>query len=150
MAFLLLFMVMILSYSLWKFFLKPRYALNSQEFYFVSQSTQSNKKEEDFQALSNELTNADKKLFDSVAKLMFEKAINNHNVESAQHIQYEFFNKMPIQAQSQINQFDLNEWSIYWTFKSQSIEYYCSKYGVFYTHVDAEGIEHKLELKNVA
>ena len=150
MAFLLLFMVMILSYSLWKFFLKPRYALNSQEFYFVSQSTESNKKEEDFQALSNELTNADKKLFDSVAKLMFEKAINNHNVESAQHIQYEFFNKMPIQAQSQINQFDLNEWSIYWTFKSQSIEYYCSKYGVFYTHVDAEGIEHKLELKNVA
>lgn len=89
----------------------------------------------------------DIQLFDNVAKLMFEKAIKNKELGFANQIQYEFLNKMPTQARSQINKFDLEEWSIYWTYKTQSLEYYASKYGIFYTHVDGNGVEHKLEFK---
>ena len=89
----------------------------------------------------------DIKLFDDVAQLMFEKEIKNQELQFADQIQYEFLNKMPTQARSQIHQFDLGEWSIFWTYDAQSLEYYASKYGVFYTHVDRNGVEHKMELK---
>ena len=89
----------------------------------------------------------DIKLFDDVAQLMFEKEIKNQELQFADQIQYEFLNKMPTQARSQIHQFDLGEWSIFWAYDAQSLEYYASKYGVFYTHVDRNGVEHKMELK---
>jgi AcrR family transcriptional regulator len=43
----------------------------------------------------------------------------------------------------QIRKMDLNEWSIFWSFYDQSLEYYVSRYGMFYTHIDRSGREHK-------
>lgn len=89
----------------------------------------------------------DIKLFDDVSRLLFEKEIQIRDLDAATQIQAEFLNKMPTQTQSEIKQFDLGEWSIFWVYKNQSLEYYASKYGLFYTHVDAEGVEHKLDFK---
>lgn len=90
---------------------------------------------------------SDIKLFDDVAKLLFEKKIQKKEQQHADKIQADFLNKMPAQTQTEIKQFDLGEWSIYWAYQNQSLEYYASKYGVFYTHVDADGVEHKLGFK---
>lgn len=87
----------------------------------------------------------DVKLFDDVAKLFFEKQIRKYELHAASQIQSEFLNKMPTQTQTQIKQFDLGEWSVFWSYKNQSLEYYASRYGIFYTHVDAKGVEHKQE-----
>ena len=87
------------------------------------------------------------RLFDDVAKLLFEKQIRKFDLADAKQIQHDFLNKMPSSARSQINQFDLGEWSVFWNYKNQSLEYYASRYGIFYTHVDAEGKEHKQEYK---
>lgn len=62
-------------------------------------------------------------------------------------IQEDVLRKMPAKTQTQIRQLDLSEWSIYWTFYDQSLEYYVGRYGVFYTHVDRFGQEHKFEIK---
>lgn len=89
----------------------------------------------------------DVKLFDDVAKLFFEKQIQKQELNSAQQIQAEFLNKMPTQTQTQIKEFDLNEWCVFWSYKHQSLEYYAGRYGIFYTHVDAKGVEHKQEFR---
>lgn len=96
-----------------------------------------------------ELTNNinDIKLFDDVAKLLFEKKIRKQEYQYAEKIQADFLNKMPFETQTEIKRFDLGEWSIYWIYQEQSLEYYVSKYGIFYTHVDATGIEHKQEFR---
>ncbi|MDM1759347.1 hypothetical protein [Acinetobacter sp. 251-1] len=54
---------------------------------------------------------------------------------------------MPAKTNSQIGEFDLGEWCIYWNYRQQSLEYYVGKYGIFYTHVDRFGIEHRNEMK---
>ena len=87
------------------------------------------------------------RMFDEVAKLLFEKKIRKRDLQSAKQIQYDFLNKMPMRTRSQLQQFEGNEWSILWEFHNQSLEYYASRYGVFYTHIDAKGREHKSELK---
>ncbi|WP_445115191.1 hypothetical protein [Acinetobacter sp. WZC-1] len=89
----------------------------------------------------------DQRRFDDVAQLLFEKAITRKNRTQAEQIQCEFLNKMPAPTQSQIGEFDQGEWSIFWNYKQQSLEYYVSRYGVFYTHVDRHGVEHKTEFK---
>lgn len=95
--------------------------------------------------LVEQISPEDIKLFDDVAKLFFEKQIRKYELDAAQHIQAEFLNKMPTKTQTQIKQFDLGEWSVFWSYKHQSLEYYASRYGIFYTHVDAKGVEHKQE-----
>lgn len=100
--------------------------------------------------LNSEDVQHDIQLFDQIANLMFEKELKNQEFEYADQIQYEFLNKMPTQARSEIQQFSLGDWSIFWTYKAQSLEYYVSKYGVFYTHVDRNGVEHTLQLKDSA
>ncbi|OTG83801.1 hypothetical protein [Acinetobacter sp. ANC 4648] len=85
--------------------------------------------------------------FDAVAQLFFEQKIKRKNIENAEQIQANFLNKMPAPTLSQIGEFDLGEWCIYWTYKDQSLEYYVGRYGVFCTHVDRYGTEHKLESK---
>lgn len=87
------------------------------------------------------------RMFDDVAKLLFEKKIRKRDLQSAQQIQYEFLNKMPMRTRCQLQQFEGNEWSILWEFRNQSLEYYSSRYGVFYTHIDAQGQEHKTEFR---
>lgn len=96
-------------------------------------------------AIVEQISFEDVKLFDDVAKLFFEKQIRKYELDAAQQIQAEFLNKMPTQTQTQIKQFDLGEWSVFWSYKHQSLEYYAGRYGIFYTHVDAKGVEHKQE-----
>lgn len=48
---------------------------------------------------------------------------------------------------TQIRQMDLGEWSIFWNFYDQSLEYYVGRYGVFYAHVDRFGEEHRHEIR---
>lgn len=93
------------------------------------------------------VTEEDQRLFDEVAQLFFEKAIRVKEIQQAEQIQQEFLSKMPAQTASQIGEFDLGEWCIYWNYHNQSLEYYVGKYGIFYTHVDHLGIEHKEEYK---
>ena len=90
----------------------------------------------------------DQRRFDDVAQLMFEKAMIKKDIACAELIQSEYLNKMPTQAQSQIGSFDLGDWSIFWNYKDQSLEYYVGRYGVFYTHIDRNGVEHKVEFKD--
>lgn len=90
----------------------------------------------------------DQLLFDEVAKLFFEKAIQIKSINQAEQIQQEFLNKMPMSTQSQCGDFDCGEWSIFWSYDDQSLEYYVGRYGVFYAHVDREGVEHKAEFKD--
>ncbi len=92
------------------------------------------------------LSDEEQQLFDDVAKLFFEQHIQQQDIEQAEHIQQQFLNKMPSKTDSQIGEFDLGEWCIYWNYRQQSLEYYVGKYGIFYTHVDRHGVEHKAEL----
>lgn len=146
-------LILLLGIGFWLFFLKKRFnsKLYKPKNNFLHIFEQKKIKATDPQPSYKDIVSEeDIKLFDSVAKLMFEKEISYCELSFADQIQYEFLNKMPIQATSQIQQFDLNEWSIFWTYKSQSLEYYASKYGIFYTHVDAKGKEHKMEIKFAA
>lgn len=86
-------------------------------------------------------------LFDDVAKLLFEQQLQCTQLAQAEQIQQQFLSKMPAKTDSQIGEFDLDEWCIYWNYRHQSLEYYVGKYGIFYTHVDRHGVEHKAEFK---
>lgn len=153
MKFLSIAVIFILVYSFWFLFFKSKMEEikkrpNFDLKYWLKSDTRSKEKNETVQEIEI-LENGDIRMFDEVAKLLFEKRIKNNSLESAHQIQNEFLNKMPPQASSQINHFDLEEWSIYWSYRGQSLEYYASRYGIFYTHVDAQGVEHKMELKNM-
>ena len=93
------------------------------------------------------VTDEDQKLFDEAAQFFFSQAIQNKDISQAENIQQNLLSKMPMQAHSQIGSFDLGEWSVFWHYHEQSLEYYVGRYGVFYTHVDRDGIEHKAEFK---
>lgn len=152
MKFLFLILFILFIYSLWVFVIKNRASQFEKPHNFTFKKFLKTPQEEIIKVVEDDKEAREEgvKLFDNVAKLMFEKGIKNKELECANQIQYEFLNKMPAQARSQINQFDLEEWSIYWSYQSQSLEYYASKYGIFYTHVDGEGIEHKMEFKYLA
>lgn len=103
---------------------------------------------EDQDALADREQDAalDQLRFDQVAALLFERKINSSRADAAETLQYLILNKMPAQCLSHINQHELGEWSIYWSYKQQSLEYYVARYGVFYSHVDRYGQEHKMQL----
>ncbi|WP_171264413.1 MULTISPECIES: hypothetical protein [unclassified Acinetobacter] len=82
-------------------------------------------------------------LFDDVASLFLDQAILLSAEEDAELMQSTLLVKMPAKTQTQIRKMDLNEWSIFWSFYDQSLEYYVSRYGMFYTHIDRSGREHK-------
>ncbi len=88
----------------------------------------------------------EQRLFDEVAQFFFAEKINNRVYQNAEQIQHHFLKNMPASTLSQIEKHDLEEWSIYWGFAEQSLEYYVGKYGVFYAHVDRFGVEHKYEM----
>jgi len=90
----------------------------------------------------------DQMRFDEVAKLFFESAVQEKNINQAEKIQKDVLTKMPINTQSQCSAFDFGEWSIFWNYHEQSLEYYVGRYGIFYAHVDHQGREHKVEFKN--
>ena len=89
----------------------------------------------------------DQVLFDDAVQLFFEQNIHIRDIQAAEEIQHNLLKKLPAKALTQIRKLDLNEWSIYWNFYDQSLEYYVGKYGVFCSHVDRNGAEHKSEFK---
>lgn len=93
------------------------------------------------------VTDEDQRLFDDAAQLFFSQAIQNKDFNQSEQIQKDILSKMPMNTQSQIGSFDFGEWSIFWNYHDQSLEYYVGRYGVFYAHVDREGKEHKAEFK---
>lgn len=84
-------------------------------------------------------------LFDDIAKMLFKQPAIITERTHAEGLQQKWLNRMPLQTNSVIRKMDLGEWSIYWNFYGQSIEYYVGRYGVFYTHVDRHGEEHRYE-----
>ncbi len=87
----------------------------------------------------------EQRLFDEVSHFFFNEKIDNRIFKNAEQIQHHFLKNMPASTLSQIEKHDLAEWSIYWSFGEQSLEYYVGKYGIFYAHVDRFGVEHKYE-----
>lgn len=88
----------------------------------------------------------EQQLFDDIAEIFMSEAVT-HDIADAEQVQAQVFRKMPVSSKTQIRKMDLEEWSIYWTFYDQSLEYYVGKYGIFYAHVDRFGIEHKHEIR---
>ncbi|AXY57468.1 hypothetical protein CDG60_13375 [Acinetobacter chinensis] len=84
-------------------------------------------------------------LFDDIAALFFEQQVQIVNPAKALQIQENVLKKMPAKTVTRIRNMDLNEWSVYWSFYDQSLEYYVGRYGIFSTHVDRFGQEHKQE-----
>ena len=85
-------------------------------------------------------------LFDEAAQCLMQKTEQVTSFNQAALLQTEVLNKLPAKTSSQIRQLDLNEWSVYWSFEQQSLEYYVSQYGVFIAHVDRDGNEHRKDL----
>lgn len=83
-------------------------------------------------------------LFDDVSSIFIARNIQSKDKGGASQIQEEVLRKMPLKTKTVIRQLELEEWSIYWRFYDQSLEYYVGKYGVFITHVDRDGKEHKV------
>ena len=98
--------------------------------------------EDEEDGVIDEVALYEQQLFDDVAGLFLES--KTHEMEKAQaiSIQADVLKKMPVQTKSVIRNAELGEWSIYWGFYQQSLEYYVGKYGVFVTHVDRDGTEH--------
>ena len=151
MKIIILILCLTFAYCLWRFVVQnsSQTLQNSKKFDLSRLFKVSEVEQPKVEPIIEVVNLADIKLFDDVSKLLFEKAIQKQDLAFAAQIQAEFLNKMPTQTQTQINQFDLGEWSIFWAYKNQSLEYYASKYGIFYTHVDAEGVEHKIDFKIV-
>ncbi|ECF7045096.1 hypothetical protein ZB76_27840, partial [Salmonella enterica subsp. enterica] len=63
-------------------------------------------------------------LFDDVAQLFFQRQVHIENRAQAEQLQQELLQKMPMHSGTQIRQMDLGEWSIFWNFYDQSLEYY--------------------------
>jgi len=90
----------------------------------------------------------EQQLFDDVAVLFFQCEHKVNSPDEAVLLQTKVLKKMPMSSKTQIRHLDLDDHSIYWTFFDQSLEYYMGKYGVFYTHVDRDGTEHKKEIRH--
>ncbi|RKG29897.1 hypothetical protein [Acinetobacter tianfuensis] len=88
----------------------------------------------------------EQQLFDDIAALFFQQDHIVKSAEAAVELQEKILQKMPVTSKTQIRHLDLDEHSIYWSFYDQSLEYYMGKYGMFYTHVDRFGAEHKKEI----
>ena len=149
----ILILVVLCIYCIWKYIIQSQHKLSfavDQNRFDLSRLFKKFESEKNFErpVFQNIVNMEDVRRFDDVSKLLFEKGIFKKDLKTAAQIQYEFLNKMPTQTQSQIREFDLGEWSIFWNYKSQSLEYYVSRYGVFYTHVDGSGVEHKRTLKD--
>lgn len=85
-------------------------------------------------------------LFDEVARLFMQQCIEQRDSRAVFAMRDDLLSKLPLETQHEVRRLDLEEWSIYLTFASQSYEYYIGRYGIFQLHVDRFGEEHKLSL----
>ena len=140
--------------GLWKIFLKFYINQHYQQFKIKQLADMdktaaiSTKSLSNHEARIDEVEEYEQQLFDGVCQIFFERELTERNLSQAIVVQEDVLRKMPAKTQTQIRKLDLGEWSIYWTFYDQSLEYYVGRYGVFYTHVDRFGEEHKFEMKD--
>ena len=85
----------------------------------------------------------EQQLFDDAASLFIKEPHPSIQSTEAEQLEAELLKKMPAKTQAYIRQMDLGEWSIFWIFFEQSLECYVGQYGIFYTHVDRFGQEHR-------
>lgn len=111
----------------------------------ISSSTEENQSES--QETLHVVDAYELELFDDVAQLFFQHQVQIQDRNEAEQLQQELLRKMPMHTGTQIRQMDLGEWSIFWNFYDQSLEYYVGRYGVFYAHVDRFGEEHRQEIR---
>ena len=148
---LCLFIVLI---GLWKVVLKFQINQHFQQFKIKhladldKQAVTSTKPLSAHEVRIEEVEEYEQQLFDDVCQIFFERELAERNLSQAIVVQEEVLKKMPAKTHSQIRKLDLDEWSIYWTFYDQSLEYYVGRYGVFYTYVDRFGDEHKFEMND--
>lgn len=86
----------------------------------------------------------EQQLFDDISEIFIAHKIKNRDKDKASQLQEEVLRRMPLKTKTTIRQCELDEWAVYWGFYDQSLEYYVGKYGVFITHVDRDGNEHKI------
>ncbi|MDM1329810.1 MULTISPECIES: hypothetical protein [Acinetobacter] len=140
-------LIFLAFYALWKVMIKIRinraFQKHQAAYCNMVQGPISQKCPRPVEEVIEEVAAYEQQLFDDVAALFLSLKVSTSDPDDATTIQQELLNKMPAKAQTQIRQLDLGEWSIYWSFYQQSLEYYVGKYGVFITHVDRFGQEHK-------
>ncbi|WP_180108433.1 hypothetical protein [Acinetobacter sp. YH12147] len=140
-------LIFLAFYALWKVMIKIRinraFQKHQAAYCNMVQGPISQKCPRPVEEVIEEVAAYEQQLFDDVAALFLSLKVSTSDPDDATTIQQELLNKMPAKAQTQIRQLDLGEWSIYWSFYQQSLEYYVGKYGVFITHVDRLGQEHK-------
>jgi len=140
--------------GLWKVVLKFQINQHFQQFKIKhladldKQAVTSTKPLSAHETRIEEVEEYEQQLFDDVCQIFFQREMAERNLSQAIVVQEETLRKMPAKTHSQIRKLDLDEWSIYWTFYDQSLEYYVGRYGVFYTYVDRFGDEHKFEMKD--
>ncbi len=78
-----------------------------------------------------EVDEYEQQLFDDIAALFFQQKYVLDSQATAEQLQADFLRKMPVNCKTQIRQLDLGEWSIYWNFYNQSLEYYLGVMGSF-------------------
>ncbi|MDN5511616.1 hypothetical protein [Acinetobacter sp.] len=138
---------------LWKIFFKIQINQHTQQFRIKQLTDLIKPDATSAQSLStpkarvDEVEEYEQQLFDDVCQIFFERHLTERNLSQAIVVQEGILKKLPAKAQTRIRKLDLGEWSIYWTFYDQSLEYYVGRYGVFYTHIDRFGCEHKCEFK---
>lgn len=144
----LIFIVFIITFfAFWKILCKIRINRAFKRSYYKNLSLVKSSLTKEVMTSTEEIVGEvdayEQQLFDDVASIFLESKTHEMNKDSAQSIQENILIKMPIQTQTNIRNLDLEEWSIYWGFYHQSLEYYVGRYGVFITHVDRDGLEHQ-------
>ena len=146
---IVLFVLGMVLTAAWQIFKKMRKAQKYRTQYLAKTQTQNfvvdDPELDQVEGLVIEIEYYEQVLFDDAAQLFFEQNIHIRDLQRAEEIQHNLLKKLPAKTLTQIRQLDLNEWSIYWYFYDQSLEYYVGKYGVFCSHVDRHGEEHKCE-----
>ena len=148
MAKLLLWILLLIAvYAVWKVWFKIKinrsFQQSCQDIANIVQDPITHKAPRPVREVVEEVAEYEQQLFDDIAEIFLSLKVSSRDPEDAETIQQEVLNKMPAKAHTQIRQLDLGEWSIYWSFYEQSLEYFVGKYGVFITHVDRFGQEHK-------
>ncbi len=137
----------------WKIFLRIQINQHAQQFRtqqladLIQPDASSAQPMSKTEARVDEVEEYEQQLFDEVCQMFFERHLTERNLSQAIVLQEGVLRKLPAKTQTWIRKLDLGEWSIYWAFYDQSLEYYVGRYGVFYTHIDRFGCEHRCEFK---
>lgn len=149
--FLIFSCLVLILYAMWfigmKIYRTQRYVKSKRVEKEVQISSSTEDSESDSQETLHVVDAYELELFDDVAQLFFQHQVQIQDRNEAEQLQQELLRKMPMHTGTQIRQMDLGEWSIFWNFYDQSLEYYVGRYGIFYAHVDRFGEEHRQEIR---